>query len=83
MVQQFTKLNTLHLMKKPSLNPAKAPTGFIAVAKSDIKSPNVCTECDARKLCTDNKKNWCLNNPCMTLRRIDGVGVVFKRIQNK
>lgn len=71
----------------------EAPEGFYAVSKSDVHTPNICTSCDARPLCTANKDNWCMENRCMsgevisvkdgkTYRRRDNESVVFKLINN-
>ena len=56
----------------------EAPEGFINLEKKYVETPNVCNSCDARKLCVENKDNWCLNNSCMSFKRKDGIGVIFK-----
>lgn len=43
----------------------EAPEGFYAVDKNFATTPNVCTSCDARQLCQENKDEWCLKNRCM------------------
>lgn len=51
-----------------SINLNEAPKGFYAVLKSTVNretTPNVCTVCDARSLCVENKDDWCLKNRCM------------------
>ena len=74
----------------------EAPEGFYAVSKSDVSksdvnTTNFCTKCDARKLCCENKDNWCMKNRCMSgevISKIDGKtysrkdkeSVVFKLI---
>lgn len=71
----------------------EAPEGFYAVSKADVHTPNVCTKCDARALCCENKDNWCMKNRCMSdevISKIDGKtysrkdkeSVVFKLIDN-
>jgi Tfp pilus assembly protein PilZ len=71
------------------MNINEAPSGFYPVKKSDFKHPeglpvpNICNNCDARKLCVENKDGWCSLNPCMSHSRKDGVGVVFKKKEDK
>lgn len=70
----------------------EAPKGFYAEPKV-WRDYNVCRDCDARKLCQENKDNWCLENRCMsyeivafkdgkTYSRKDGQSVIFKRMGN-
>jgi len=72
------------------INIYEAPEGFLAALKPDVDY-NICTLCDARKLCQENKDNWCLHNHCMSytticeksgqeIKRVDGQSVIFKRI---
>jgi hypothetical protein len=66
-----------------------APVGFFAELKQ-WKGYNICRDCDARKLCQENKDDWCLKNRCMsydivsekdgkTYGRKDGKSVIFKK----
>lgn len=71
------------------VNNYEAPDGFYATIKN-YKGKNICEQCEARKLCQENKDNWCLKNRCMsydvvdkngiTHRRKDGKPVVFKKV---
>lgn len=67
----------------------EAPVGFLAELKQ-YKGYNICRDCDARKLCQENKDDWCLKNRCMsyditaekdgkTYGRKDGKPVIFKK----
>ncbi|WP_436463133.1 hypothetical protein [Acinetobacter seifertii] len=76
------------------INKHEAPSGFYAVLKSSVNKaihPNVCTLCDARKLCCENKDDWCLLNRCMsheitafkdnkTYSRSDDCSVFFRKM---
>lgn len=66
-----------------------APVGFFAELKV-YKGYNICRDCEARKLCQENKDDWCLKNRCMsydivankdrkTYGRKDGKSVIFKK----
>ena len=64
----------------------EAPMGFTTLLKDELpgrtgdrRNENICNWCDARKLCQENKDNWCVKNPCMSYKRKDGRGVVFKK----
>lgn len=68
----------------------EAPVGFFAELKV-YKGYNICRDCDARKLCQENKDNWCRENMCMgydvtslidgkTYGRKDGKPVIFKKL---
>lgn len=61
------------------VNKTEAPVGFYAISKYDVHTPNVCNSCDAKKLCQENKDEWCLINRCMSWGRNDGQTVVFKK----
>lgn len=56
----------------------EAPLGFYAVAK-EYKGYNICRDCDARKLCQQNKDNWCNLNRCMSTEITDQNGITYKR----
>lgn len=75
------------------LNEKEAPTGFYAVLKEKVskEGKNICSFCDARKLCQQNKDNWCLENRCMSYdivaekdgkiyARKDRKSVIFKKL---
>lgn len=81
---------------KKEINEREAPTGFYAVLKSEVKqeNKNICSFCDARKLCQENENYWCLKNRCMsyeiralkngkTYKRQDECSVVFKKTRNE
>lgn len=68
----------------------EAPEGFFAQLKV-YKGYNICRDCDARKLCQEDKDDWVLKNRCVsyeivafkdgkTYGRKDGKDVVFKRL---
>lgn len=72
---------------KDGVNKNEAPEGFYATLKV-WRGYNICRDCDARKLCQENKDNWCLKNRCMsyslqnsdgTYDRKDGKSVIFKK----
>ena len=70
----------------------EAPEGFYAMLKT-YKGYNICNDCDARKLCIENKDEWCRKNRCMsievisddgkTFTRKDGKSVIFKKLIDK
>ena len=70
------------------LNEKEAPAGYRAALKENAKTANACDSCDARKLCVENKKDWCVLNRCMAdalildrdgteIRREDACSVYF------
>lgn len=71
------------------VNRNEAPIGFFAELKV-YKRYNICQDCEARKLCQENKDDWCLKNRCMSYGifskkhgkifcRKDGRSVIFKK----
>lgn len=77
-------------MKKPKqIDVNEAPEGFYAASKIKAPTPNVCSSCDARTLCQENKDDWCLKNRCMsydiiatgkTYSRVDKQSVFFRQL---
>ncbi len=68
------------------LDPDEAPTGFIAVLKSDVVISglgNICRACDCRSDC-DGFEHRCMPYTVVSsrdgreLKRLDGCSVVFK-----
>jgi len=66
---------------------SQIPEGFTILSKDNLpgrfgaqRNENVCNWCDARKLCQENKDNWCVKYTCMGYARNDGQSVVFKRL---
>lgn len=53
-------------------NCTAVPDGFYTLPVRDLprsgdnRNENICNFCDARKLCNDNKDNWCQKYRCMT-----------------
>ena len=68
---------------------SEAPDGFYAELKV-WKGYNICRDCESRKLCQENKDDWCMKNRCMEsevitnagriIKRKDGKSVIFKRL---
>jgi len=61
------------------------PIGFYALPikkiierKGDRKNENICNFCDARKLCIENKDNWCQKNRCMPHDVLISAGTIIK-----
>jgi hypothetical protein len=72
------------------LDPDEAPTGFIAVLKSDVVTHglgNICRACDWRGEC-NGFEHRCMPYTVVSsrdgreLKRLDGCSVVFKRRSN-
>ena len=77
---------------RKKLDKNEAPFGYYAILKDNCHFPNVCEECDARKLCEENKDDWNLHNSCIGDenlkfltrffgKRKDGCSVIFKLIE--
>lgn len=65
---------TMSYIMKPEprhlIDKNEAPEGFYAELKPkwvDGVSVNICTRCDARKLCQANEDEWCWKNRCMAV----------------